>query len=48
MVPENLLSMGMANLPTVDADGFIAGPTKPSLAYDIDPEAVDNIALQRC
>jgi hypothetical protein len=48
MVPENLLSMGMANLPTVDADGFIAGPTKPSLGYDIDPEAVDNIALQRC
>jgi L-alanine-DL-glutamate epimerase-like enolase superfamily enzyme len=39
--------MGMADLPTIDADGFIAGPTKPGLGYDIDHDAVDNLTLQR-
>jgi L-alanine-DL-glutamate epimerase-like enolase superfamily enzyme len=47
MVPQNLLGMGMADLPTIDADGFIAGPTKPGLGYDIDHDAVDNLTLQR-
>jgi L-alanine-DL-glutamate epimerase-like enolase superfamily enzyme len=49
MVPQNLLSMGMAHsdLPTVDAEGYIAGPHKPGIGYDIDCDEVDNLTLQR-
>jgi L-alanine-DL-glutamate epimerase-like enolase superfamily enzyme len=47
MVPQNLLSMGMADLPTIDRKGFIAGPCKPGLGYDIDRDAVENLTLQR-
>jgi L-alanine-DL-glutamate epimerase-like enolase superfamily enzyme len=47
MVPQNLLSMGMADLPTIDATGFIAAPQKPGLGYAIDHDAVDTLTLQR-
>jgi L-alanine-DL-glutamate epimerase-like enolase superfamily enzyme len=47
MVPQNLLSMGMADLPTIDGKGFIAAPQKPGLGYAIDPDAVENLTLQR-
>jgi len=49
MVPQNLLSMGMldADLPTVDGEGFIGAPRKPGLGYEIDPNAVENLTLQR-
>ena len=48
MVPQNLLSMGMADLPTIDERGFIAAPQKPGLGYDIDRDEVDNLTLKRC
>ncbi|MGB8390547.1 mandelate racemase/muconate lactonizing enzyme family protein, partial [Mycobacterium sp.] len=47
MVPQNLLSMGMADLPTIDGKGFIAAPQKPGLGYAIDLDAVENLTLQR-
>jgi L-alanine-DL-glutamate epimerase-like enolase superfamily enzyme len=49
MVPQNVLSMGMAtaDLPKVDDRGYIAGPQKPGLGYEIDPDAVENLTLQR-
>lgn len=47
MVPQNLLSMGMADLPTIDEKGILAAPTKPGLGYGIDPDAVDKLTLQR-
>jgi L-alanine-DL-glutamate epimerase-like enolase superfamily enzyme len=47
MVPQNLLSMGMADLPTIDSKGFIAAPQKPGLGYAIDRDAVENLTLQR-
>jgi L-alanine-DL-glutamate epimerase-like enolase superfamily enzyme len=49
MVPQNLLSMGMAHadLPSVDVEGCIAGPQKPGLGYDIDRDEVENLTLQR-
>ena len=47
MVPQNLLNMGMAHLPTIDGDGFLAAPSKPGLGYEIDPDAVENLTLQR-
>ena len=41
--------MGMldADLPIVDAEGFIPAPHKPGLGYDIDRDAVENLTLQR-
>jgi L-alanine-DL-glutamate epimerase-like enolase superfamily enzyme len=49
MVPQNVLSMGMAtaDLPEVDDRGYLAGPQKPGLGYEIDPDAVENLTLQR-
>jgi L-alanine-DL-glutamate epimerase-like enolase superfamily enzyme len=47
IVPQNLLSMGIADLPTIDAEGFVAAPQKPGLGYAIDRDAVDNVTLQR-
>jgi L-alanine-DL-glutamate epimerase-like enolase superfamily enzyme len=48
MVPQNVLSMGMADLPTIDAKGFIAAPQKPGLGYAIDPDKIDELTLKRC
>jgi L-alanine-DL-glutamate epimerase-like enolase superfamily enzyme len=41
--------MGMldADLPTVDGEGFIGAPRKPGLGYEIDPNAVESLTLQR-
>jgi L-alanine-DL-glutamate epimerase-like enolase superfamily enzyme len=47
MVPQNLLSIGMADLPTIDGRGYIAGPQKPGLGYDIDRDKVEDLTLQR-
>jgi L-alanine-DL-glutamate epimerase-like enolase superfamily enzyme len=49
MVPQNVLSIGMAaeDLPKVDDGGYIAAPQKPGLGYDIDPDAIENLTLQR-
>lgn len=47
MVPQNLLSMGMADLPAIDDKGFIAAPQKPGLGYAIDRDAIENLTLQR-
>jgi hypothetical protein len=46
-VPQNLLSTGMADLPEIDADGFLLAPHKAGLGYAIDPDEVDNLTLQR-
>jgi isopentenyl diphosphate isomerase/L-lactate dehydrogenase-like FMN-dependent dehydrogenase len=48
MVPQNVLSMGMADLPTIDAKGFIAAPQKSGLGYAIDPDKIDELTLKRC
>ncbi|MEZ0050370.1 L-alanine-DL-glutamate epimerase-like enolase superfamily enzyme [Mycobacterium sp. MAA66] len=47
MVPQNLLSMGMSDLPVVDHEGYLLAPEKPGLGYDIDLDAVENLTLQR-
>jgi L-alanine-DL-glutamate epimerase-like enolase superfamily enzyme len=47
MVPQNLLGIGMADLPTIDDRGYISAPQKPGLGYDIDPDKVDDLTLQR-
>jgi L-alanine-DL-glutamate epimerase-like enolase superfamily enzyme len=31
----------------VDHEGFLLVPEKPGLGYDIDPNAVDDLTLQR-
>jgi hypothetical protein len=36
MVPQNLLGIGMADLPTIDAKGYISAPQKPGIGYGID------------
>jgi L-alanine-DL-glutamate epimerase-like enolase superfamily enzyme len=48
MIPQNLLGIGMADLPTIDNKGYIAGPQKPGLGYDIDRDKIDNLTLKRC
>jgi L-alanine-DL-glutamate epimerase-like enolase superfamily enzyme len=48
MVPQNVLSIGMADLPTIDAKGFIAAPQKPGLGYDIDRDKIEELTLKRC
>lgn len=48
MVPQNLLGIGMADLPTINEKGYIAGPQKPGLGYDIDRDKIDNLTLKRC
>jgi L-alanine-DL-glutamate epimerase-like enolase superfamily enzyme len=47
MVPQNLLGIGMADLPTIDDKGYIAAPQKPGLGYDIDRDKVEDLTLQR-
>ena len=47
MVPQNLLGIGMADLPTVDDRGYISAPQKPGLGYDIDRDKVEDLTLQR-
>ena len=47
MVPQNLLSMGMADLPEIDSDGFLLAPRKAGLGYAIDPDEVVNLTLLR-
>jgi L-alanine-DL-glutamate epimerase-like enolase superfamily enzyme len=47
MVPQNLLGIGMADLPTIDERGYIAAPQKPGLGYEIDPDKVEDLTLQR-
>jgi L-alanine-DL-glutamate epimerase-like enolase superfamily enzyme len=48
MVPQNLLGIGMADLPTIDDTGYIAAPQKPGLGYDIDRDKIDDLTLKRC
>jgi L-alanine-DL-glutamate epimerase-like enolase superfamily enzyme len=47
MVPQNLLGIGMADLPTIDDRGYIAAPQKPGLGYDIDRDQEENLTLER-
>ncbi|MGA7054941.1 MAG: enolase C-terminal domain-like protein [Mycobacterium sp.] len=47
MVPQNLLGIGMADLPTIDDRGYISGPQKPGLGYAIDRDKVEDLTLQR-
>lgn len=47
MVPQNLLGIGMADLPTIDDRGYISAPQKPGLGYDIDRDKVEDLTLQR-
>ncbi len=47
MVPQNLLGIGMADLPTIDDRGYIPAPQKPGLGYDIDRDKVEDLTLQR-
>jgi L-alanine-DL-glutamate epimerase-like enolase superfamily enzyme len=47
MVPQNLLGIGMADLPTINKSGYIPGPQKPGLGYDIDRDKIDNLTLKR-
>jgi len=47
MVPQNLLGIGMADLPTIDKRGYIAAPQKPGLGYEIDRDKVEDLTLQR-
>jgi len=37
----------MADLPTIDERGYISAPHKPGLGYDIDPDKVEDLTLQR-
>jgi hypothetical protein len=37
----------MADVPTIDGKGFIAAPQKPGPRLRIDPDAVENLTLQR-
>jgi L-alanine-DL-glutamate epimerase-like enolase superfamily enzyme len=48
MVPQNLLGIGMADLPTIDERGYIPAPQKPGLGYDIDRNKIDDLTLRRC
>ena len=48
MVPQNLLGIGMADLPTINENGYTAGPQKPGLGYEIDRDKIDNLTLKRC
>ena len=41
MIPQNLLGIGMADLPTIDEHGYIPAPQKPGLGYDIDRDEID-------
>ena len=45
IVPETLLSMGMADVPTINKDGYIEAPTNPGLGYRIDRDAIENLTL---
>jgi hypothetical protein len=47
MGPQNLLGIGMADLPTIDDKGYISAPQKPGLGYDIDRDKVEELTLQR-
>jgi L-alanine-DL-glutamate epimerase-like enolase superfamily enzyme len=47
MVPQNLLAIGMADLPTIDDRSYISAPQKPGLGYDIDRDKVEDLTLQR-
>jgi L-alanine-DL-glutamate epimerase-like enolase superfamily enzyme len=48
MIPQNLLGIGMADLPTINDDGYISAPQKPGLGYDIDRDEIDKLTLKRC
>ncbi|MGW7541782.1 mandelate racemase/muconate lactonizing enzyme family protein [Streptomyces sp. NPDC054770] len=46
IVPETLLAMGMADIPTIGADGCLEAPTRPGLGYRIDRDAVENLTVK--
>jgi L-alanine-DL-glutamate epimerase-like enolase superfamily enzyme len=35
----------MADVPTVDTDGYVEAPTNPGLGYRIDRDAIENLTL---
>ena len=45
MIPQNLLGIGMADLPTINEHGYISAPEKPGLGYDIDRDEIDKLTL---
>ncbi|MFI9273515.1 mandelate racemase/muconate lactonizing enzyme family protein [Kitasatospora sp. NPDC052896] len=46
IVPETLLSMGMADVPRVDEDGYLEAPKHPGLGYRVDRDAIENLTLE--
>ncbi|MFF3515196.1 enolase C-terminal domain-like protein [Streptomyces sp. NPDC002573] len=41
IVPETVLSMGMADVPRVNKDGYLEAPKNPGLGYRIDRDAIN-------
>ena len=48
MVPQNLLSIGKADRPTIIDNGYLCARRKPGLGYDIDRDKIDELTLKRC
>ena len=46
IVPGTLLSMGMADVPAINKDGYVEAPTNPGLGYRIDRDAIENLTLE--
>jgi L-alanine-DL-glutamate epimerase-like enolase superfamily enzyme len=47
VIPTHGAGIGMADLPTINEMGYIPGPQKPGLGYDIDRDKIDDLTLKR-
>ncbi|MFD3492275.1 hypothetical protein ACFWWB_17145 [Streptomyces sp. NPDC058690] len=46
IVPATLLGMGMAEMPSVNKDGYLEAPKNPGLGYRIDRDAIENLTMK--
>ncbi|MET8953757.1 enolase C-terminal domain-like protein [Streptomyces sp. NPDC004393] len=46
IVPESVLSMGMADVLRVNKDDYLEAPKNPGLGYRIDRDAIENLTMK--